>query len=37
MVVMVLQQYFHLRNLSVVLCNEAPGRSSSLAVKGEAV
>ena len=37
MVDMVLRQYFHLRSVRVLLCNEALGTSSSLAVKGEAV
>ena len=37
MVDMVPQHYFHLRSVHVLLCNEALGTSSSLAVEGEAV
>ena len=37
MVDMVLQQYFHLGSVRVLLCNKALGTSSLLAVEGEAV
>ena len=35
MVDMVARQYFHLRSVRVLLCNEALRTSSSLAVEGE--
>ena len=37
MVDMVPRQYFHLRSVRVLLCNEVLGKSSSLAVEEEAV
>ena len=37
MVDMVPRQYFHLGSVCVLLCNEALGTSSSLAVEGEAM
>ena len=37
MVDMVPRQYFHLRKCMFLLCNEALGTSSSLAVEGEAM
>ena len=37
MVDMVPRQYFHLRSVRVLLCNETLGTLSSLAVEGEAV